>query len=106
MLNPAHSTRMKGGWVYIMTNGPYGTLYVGVTSDLAARVCQHRDGTGSGFCKRYGLNRLVYAERHDTIDDAIAREKAMKAWKRSWKVRLIEEENPHWDDLFEHLIGA
>ena len=89
-----------------MTNAPYGTLYIGVTADLAARVCQHRDGTGSDFCKRYGLTRLVYAESHDRIDEAIAREKAVKAWKRSWKIRLIEETNPDWRDLFDDLIGA
>jgi putative endonuclease len=94
---------MKPGWVYIMTNAPFGTLYIGVTSDLAARVYQHRMGQGSAFCRRYGLDRLVYAEHHGRIGDAIAREKAMKAWKRVWKTRLIEEANPQWDDLFETL---
>jgi putative endonuclease len=94
---------MKGGWVYIMTNQPFGTLYIGVTSNLASRVYQHRSGTGSAFCKRYDLTRLVFAERHERIDEAIAREKAMKAWKRSWKTRLVEENNPHWDDLFEQI---
>jgi putative endonuclease len=85
---------MKSGWVYIMTNQRVGTLYTGVTSDLAARVHQHKAGTGSDFCKRYGLTRLVYAEMHERIDDAIAREKAIKAWRRSWKIRLIAEQNP------------
>lgn len=94
---------MKQGWVYIMTNATYGTLYIGVTSGLAARVAQHRGGTGSDFCSKYGLTRLVYAEQHDRIDDAIAREKAMKAWKRAWKIRLIEESNPTWDDLSTNL---
>jgi putative endonuclease len=97
---------MKSGWVYIMTNAPHGTLYIGVTSDLSTRVCQHREGTGSDFCKRYGLTRLVYAEPHERIDEAIVREKAMKAWKRAWKTRLIEEGTPGWEDLFEHLIGT
>jgi putative endonuclease len=64
---------------------------------------QHRDGTGSDFCRRYGLDRLVYAERHAAIIDAIAREKAMKAWKREWKVQLIESINPKWQDLFDTL---
>ena len=96
---------MRGGWVYIMTNARFGTLYIGVTSDLAARVCQHRDGTGSDFCKKYGLARLVYAEPYERIEDAIAREKAMKAWKRAWKTRTIEAANPAWDDLFDQLIG-
>jgi putative endonuclease len=94
---------MKPGWVYIMTNAPFGTLCVGVTSNLPARVLQHRSGEGSTFCKKYGLNRLVYAEPHERIDEAIAREKAMKAWRRSWKTRLIEQNNPQWDDLFEQL---
>ena len=94
---------MKPGWVYIMTNAPFGTLYIGVTSNLPARVLQHRSGEGSAFCKKYGLNRLVYAEQHDRIDDAIAREKAMKAWRRAWKTQLIEQNNPRWDDLFEQL---
>ena len=94
---------MKSGWVYIMTNAPFGTLYIGVTSDLAARVWQHRTGQGSQFCKRYGLTRLVYAEEAPTIVEAIAREKAMKAWKRRWKTELIEKANPSWDDLFERI---
>ena len=97
---------MAGGWVYIMTNAPYGTLYIGVTADLAARIFQHREGTGSDFCRRYGLTRLVYCEPYERIDDAIAREKAMKAWKREWKVRRIEDANPEWDDLFGHIIDA
>ena len=94
---------MTGGWVYIMTNRAYGVLYVGVTSSLPHRTMQHRDGNGSEFCRRYGLDRLVYAERHATIIDAITREKAMKAWKREWKVRLIESINPQWQDLFDTL---
>ncbi|HWH18653.1 MAG TPA: GIY-YIG nuclease family protein [Allosphingosinicella sp.] len=96
---------MKPGWVYIMTNAPFGTLYIGVTSDLPARIHQHRTGDGSDFCRRYGLQRLVYAEKYERVDDAIAREKSMKAWKRRWKTRLIEEHNPCWEDLFETLNG-
>lgn len=94
---------MKGGWVYIMTNKRFGTLYIGVTSDLAARVWQHRTGTGSSFCKKHGLSRLVYAEEHATISEAIAREKAMKAWNRNWKLRQIMDANPDWEDLFDKL---
>ncbi len=96
---------MRGGWVYIMTNAPFGTLYIGVTSDLARRVYQHRQGQGSEFCKRYGLTRLVYCEEYPTIDEAIRREKMMKAWKRAWKTRTIEQANPGWDDLFERILG-
>jgi putative endonuclease len=80
-----------------------GTLYIGVTNDLAARVWAHREGRGSKFCSRYGLKRLVYAEQAPTIDEAIAREKAMKKWKRAWKIELIEQANPDWDDLFETI---
>ena len=91
-------------WVYIMSNRKDGVLYIGVTSDLSRRIVQHREGKGSAFCRRYGLTRLVYAEEHDSIEDAIAREKAMKAWKRAWKIELVEGVNPAWDDLFDVVL--
>ena len=94
---------MRGGWVYIMADRYRGTLYIGVTNDLAARVWAHREGRGSRFCARYGLRRLVHAEQAPTILEAIAREKAMKKWNRAWKVALIEQANPNWDDLFETI---
>jgi putative endonuclease len=94
----------KGGWTYILTNKPGGVLYIGVTSNLPARMAQHQAGTGSAFCRKYGLKRLVLAERHATIVEAIAREKALKAWKREWKIRLIEEANPGWEDLCGFLV--
>jgi putative endonuclease len=87
---------MRGGWTYIMTNRAYGVLYIGVTSDLPARVHQHREGHGSAFCRRYKLT-------HATIEEAIAREKLLKAWQRGWKIELIEAANPNWTDLFETL---
>ncbi|RYD85555.1 MAG: GIY-YIG nuclease family protein [Sphingomonadales bacterium] len=87
-----------------MTNEVSGTLYVGVTADLVARVTQHREGTGSAFCKRYGLTRLVYAEEHERIEEAIWREKAIKRWKRAWKLDLIEKTNPDWADLYLTII--
>ncbi|QDZ07581.1 GIY-YIG nuclease family protein [Sphingomonas panacisoli] len=93
----------KGGWVYIMTNKPRGVLYTGVTADLAARVDQHRRGVGSAFCRQYNLDKLVFAEPSDDIEPAIAREKAIKAWKREWKIQLIESMNPNWEDLFDRL---
>lgn len=96
---------MKEGWVYIMTDAPFGTLYIGVTSDLARRIWQHRNGEGSAFCRRYGLTRLVYCGHSERVEEAIAREKAMKAWKRQWKTRMIERTNPGWDDLFVHING-
>ena len=95
---------MHGGWVYIMTNRPNGTLYVGVTSDLARRAWEHREGVVEGHTKRYGLKRLVYAERHDEISVAIQREKTIKHWPRAWKVVLILKTNPEWDDLYETLL--
>ena len=91
-------------WVYIMSNRKDGVLYIGVTADLSQRIVQHRDGKGSAFCRRYGLTRLVYAEEHDSIEDAIAREKAMKAWKRAWKIELIEGANPKWDDWLDVVL--
>ena len=94
---------MKGGWVYVMADRYRGTIYIGVTSDIAARVWAHREGRGSNFCARYGLTRLVHAEQAPTIDEAIAREKAMKKWNRAWKIDLIERANPGWDDLWDQL---
>ena len=96
---------MRGGWVYIMTDRYRGTLYTGVTSDITARVWAHREGRGSKFCARYGLTRLVHAGQVPTIEEAIAREKAMKKWERAWKIELIEQANPEWDDLFETING-
>jgi putative endonuclease len=95
----------QGGWVYIMADRYRGTMYVGVTADLAARVSQHREGSGSDFCARYGLKRLVWAERTDAIDAAIAHEKRVKRWRREWKFALIETGNPDWDDLFDQLLA-
>lgn len=94
----------RGGYTYIITNKARGVLYIGVTADLSARAAQHRAGIGSVFCKKYGLTRLVLAEHHDDIAFAIAREKALKAWKRDWKIRLIEESNPDWRDLSDLVL--
>jgi putative endonuclease len=94
---------MKGGSVYIMTNRPNGTLYVGVASNLAKRIWEHREGKVSGFTRRYGLKRLVYAEYHDDIRAAIQREHNLKHWSRAWKVGLILAKNPAWDDLYDRL---
>ena len=94
---------MSGGWVYIITNKPRGTLYVGVTSDIQRRAWEHREGLIDGFTKRYGLKLLVYAEQHEEIEQAIQREKLIKHWPREWKVNLILELNPDWRDLYEPL---
>ena len=86
-----------------MTNRPNGTLYVGVTAELARRIWEHRTGAAEGFTKRYGLKRLVYFEFHDDIGAAIQREKNLKHWPRAWKVRIILDVNPEWDDLYDSL---
>jgi len=87
-------------WVYIMSNRRNGTLYIGVTARLAARVQQHKAQDAPGFTQRYKLTSLVYAERHEEILRAIQREKSLKRWPRAWKLALIEQLNPGWDDLF------
>jgi putative endonuclease len=93
----------KGGWVYILTNKRYGVLYVGVTSNLPARMLQHRQSRGSEFAARYNLTRLVYYEWCPTIEDAIVREKRVKSWKRMWRIELIESMNPAWKDIYDVL---
>ena len=95
---------MRGGWVYILANRKHGALYTGVNSDIAARMVQHREGRGSAFCARYGISRLVHAEWHDDIEDAIAREKAVKKWRRAWKIELIERGNPDWRDRWFDIL--
>ena len=97
---------MRSYFVYVLASGVNGTLYVGVTSNLLRRVDQHRRGVADGFTKKYGVHRLVYFERYGDIRDAIRREKRMKLWKRAWKVRLIEKENPEWRDLFEEVVES
>lgn len=86
-----------------MTNKRDDVLYIGVTADLPARVFQHKQGKGSTFCRRYGSDRPVNAQRHDEIADAIAREKALKAWKRAWKIELIDKSNPEWRYFFDTI---
>ena len=92
------------GWVYFVTNKRNGILYVGVTSDLARRAYEHREGSIKGFSKRYGLKILIYYEQFDDIRDAIQREKTIKHWPRAWKVRVINAMNPGWTDLYETLM--
>jgi len=95
----------KGGWVYIMADRYRGTMYVGVTAHLAARIHQHREGEGSDFCLRYGLDRLVWAETSPSILDSIAHEKRIKRWRREWKFSLIERTNSEWRDLSEAVTS-
>ena len=91
------------GYVYILANRKNGALYTGVTADLAARMMQHKAGEGSKFCREYGIDKLVYIETVDSIEDAIAREKAIKKWRRAWKINMIERDNSDWRDLFFDL---
>ena len=95
---------MKQPAVYILTSKQYGTLYIGVTSDLQKRVWEHRENIVEGFTKRYSVHRLVYFELHDDMVSAIEREKQLKRWNRAWKINLIQEINPMWEDLYESLF--
>ncbi|NBR31965.1 MAG: GIY-YIG nuclease family protein [Sphingomonadaceae bacterium] len=95
----------RSGYVYLMASQPNGTIYLGVTSDIARRAYQHRFGLVEGFTKKHGCTRLVWFEQFDDIQDARTRERQMKSWKRAWKLRLIEEANPAWRDLFDDLSG-
>ena len=95
---------MKTYYVYILASKKNGTLYIGVTSNLLRRVSQHRGKETPGFAQRYGVHRLVYCETFGHIEDAIRREKRLKDWKRQWKLRLIERDNPQWRDLYDDMI--
>ena len=95
---------MRDYYVYILASDRNGTLYVGVTNDLARRIYEHRNDLIEGFTKRYGVHRLVWFEVHGDINEAIIREKRIKKWNRSWKLRVIEEMNPDWIDLADQLM--
>lgn len=92
-------------WVYIMTNEARGVLYVGMSSDLARRAHEHRERCLEGFTKRYGVDRLVYYEAHPEAEFAARRERAMKRWRRDWKIELVERTNPTWADLFDQVVS-
>jgi putative endonuclease len=94
---------MKQYYVYILASRRNGTLYIGVTSDLLRRVYEHKQELIDGFTKKYGVHALVYYEAHDNIEEAITREKQIKKWERAWELKLIEEMNPEWDDLYEQI---
>lgn len=95
---------MKEYYIYILASKRNGTLYTGVTSDLVRRIWQHKSGEIKGFTSKYKVNQLVYYETHSDILEAIKREKNIQAWKRNWKLHLIEEKNPNWDDLSHSII--
>jgi putative endonuclease len=89
--------------VYILATKPYGTLYIGVTSDLVKRIWEHRSNAVDGFTKRYAVHRLVYFEQFRSMIEAIEREKALKKWRRAWKIALVDEANPDWRDLWPEI---
>jgi putative endonuclease len=96
--------RTKQPCVYILASKRNGTLYVGVTSDLVKRGWEHRTNAVDGFTKKYGVHALVYYELHENMISAITREKQLKKWNRAWKLRLIEERNPEWHDLWQEIL--
>jgi len=95
---------MKQPCIYILASKRNGTLYIGVTSDLIKRIWEHKNGLAEGFSKKYKVHYLVYFEQHEEMESAITREKQIKKWNRAWKIRLIEEQNPDWKDLYETLL--
>jgi len=90
--------------VYILTNARNGTLYTGVTSNLVKRIWEHKNNVVEGFSKQYSTHFLAYFEMHEDMPNAITREKQIKRWKRAWKIRLIEEANPYWRDLYPEIV--
>ncbi len=95
----------KRFYVYIMANKKYGTLYIGVTSDLVKRNWEHRNHVVEGFTDQYNLDKLVYYEVHENAESAIRREKRLKFWKRMWKLELVDKFNPEWTDLYESITA-
>ena len=95
----------KTYWVYILASSRYGTIYTGVTSDLVKRAWQHRQKLVDGFTKEYDVKKLVWYEVHEVVLSAITREKQIKKWNRVWKIRLIQEMNPRWDDLYDSIVA-
>ena len=89
--------------VYILANKPYGTLDIGVTSNLVRRVWEHKNDFVAGFTRRYRVHRLIWHEVHESMESAISREKALKKWNRAWKIEMIEKSNPKWIDLYEEI---
>ena len=95
---------MKPPCVYLLASRKNGTLYTGVTSNLVQRIWQHKNDQADGFTKKYGVHMLVWYELHEAMESAIAREKAIKEWKRAWKLELIEATNPQWLDLYDEIV--
>ena len=102
--NPEGPNKVKNSYVYILASKRNGTLYIGVTNDLIKRIYEHKNSLVRGFTEKYKVHKLVYYEEHSDIYEAIEREKQMKKWNRKWKINLIEEFNPEWEDLYYKLI--
>jgi len=96
---------MTQSYVYILASRRNGTLYIGVTNSLVRRVFEHKHNLVEGFTKKYNVHKLVYYEIHDGIEEAITREKQIKKWNRKWKLKLIEEKNSQWKDLYDEILG-
>jgi len=94
---------MKNFYVYILCSKRNGTLYIGITSDLIKRLYEHKNDLVNGFTKKYNVHRLVWYEIHESAESAITREKQIKKWKRAWKIKMIEQSNPEWNDLYETI---
>ncbi len=94
---------MDNSYVYILASKRNGTLYIGITTDLVKRIWEHKQGCIDGFTKKYNVKHLVWYEQHESIESAIKREKALKEWQRKWKLRIIEELNPKWQDLYDSI---
>ena len=95
---------MKSYFVYILASKKNGTLYIGVTNDICRRVYEHKEKLVAGFTEKYNVSKLVYVEEFDNINEALHREKCIKKWNRKWKLRIIEEQNPDWNDLYENIL--
>jgi putative endonuclease len=103
-IQQGETIKVQYSYVYILASKRYGTLYIGVTSDLIARVYQHKNDLVDGFSKKYQVHILVYYQQCEDIEVAIREEKRLKKWKRDWKIRLIEQNNPEWRDLYPEII--
>jgi putative endonuclease len=100
-----HKRMEKTFYVYMLASSRYGTLYIGVTSNLIKRIWEHREGVVEGFTKEHGVKQLVWFETHADAISAITREKQLKKWQREWKIRLIQQDNPYWRDLFDDFTA-
>jgi putative endonuclease len=99
-----NKTMKDGGWVYMLASQKMGTIYIGSTSDLIQRIAQHKAKTYKGFTEMHNVDKLVWYEWHERLDEMVLRERQIKEWKRNWKLKLIIEKNPHWIDLYDEVL--